>query len=97
MEYNVIISPYALNEIEEITDFYNSINLLVLIKFIDILDESIQSLSCNPHFYVKYKTYRSLPLKRFPFILIYDIDENCKEVKILSCFHTSRNPNKYPK
>lgn len=96
MEYNVIISPYALLEIEEITDFYNSINILVLIKFTDILNESIKSLSYNPHFYIKYKTYRSLPLKRFPFILIFDIYENCKEVKILSCFHTSQNPNKYP-
>ena len=97
MEYTVLISPYALIEIEEITDFYESINSLVVLNFIESLEETYKTIRFNPHFQIKYKTYRSIPLKKFPFLLIFDLDENNKEIIILSCFHTSRSTKKYPK
>lgn len=97
MEYKVVISSYALIEIEKITDFYESISALVVKKFVEELEHTFSAMAYNPHFQIKYKTYRSIPLKKFPFILIFDIEETNKEIKILSCFHTSRSTKKYPK
>lgn len=97
MEYNIVVSTLALEDIEKITDFYESINIQIVINFLDELEETYKTLQTNPHFQIKYKSYRSIPLKIFPFILIFEINEDLKEVRILSCFHTSRSTKKYPK
>ncbi|WP_445719869.1 type II toxin-antitoxin system RelE/ParE family toxin [Flavobacterium sp.] len=89
MEYKVIVSPLANNDIEKITDFYEAITIEIVVRFLEELEEAYKVLSINPHFQIKYKSYRSIPLKVFPFILIFEIDEYNKEIKILSCFHTS--------
>ena len=97
MECKVIVSPLAINDIEKITDFYEAITIEIVVRLLDELEEAYKVLSTNPHFQIKYKSYRTIPLKVFPFILIYEIDEYNKEIKILSCFHTSRSTKKYPK
>ena len=51
----------------------------------------------NPFFEIKIKNYRVLPLSKFPYIIIYKILEDTKIVDIVSIFHTSQNPKKYPK
>jgi hypothetical protein len=33
----------------------------------------------------------------FPYLLIYHIDEDLFEIEIKALFHTSKNPQKYPK
>ena len=96
MTYNLVISSFAASEINEIIEFYNSINKTVLKKFKNILKEIFSFLRQNPHIQIKYKSYRAMPLKGFPFIIIFDVDDENKIVKILSCFHTSQNPSKYP-
>jgi hypothetical protein len=77
--------------------FYESTSTLVVIKLINELEDTYKKVSFNPHFQIKYKSYKSIPLKKFLIILIFDFDENNKEIKILSCFHTSRSTKKYPK
>jgi mRNA-degrading endonuclease RelE of RelBE toxin-antitoxin system len=51
----------------------------------------------NPFFEIKIKNYSVLPLSKFPYIIIYKILEDTKIVDIVSIFHTSQNPKKYPK
>ncbi|MFY7742955.1 MAG: type II toxin-antitoxin system RelE/ParE family toxin [Flavobacterium sp.] len=97
MEYKIVVSTLALEDIEKITDFYESINIQIVINFLDELEETYKTIQTNPYFQVKYKSYRSIPLKIFPFILIFEMNEDLKEVRILSCFHTSRSTKKYPK
>ena len=97
MEYKVIVSPLAINDIEKITDFYEAITIEIVIRFLEELEEAYKVLSINPHFQIKNKSYRSIPLKVFPFILIFLFFVYNKEIKILSCFYTSRSTKKYPK
>jgi plasmid stabilization system protein ParE len=45
-----------------------------------------------------YKNFRELNLKKFPFTIVYVIDENLRLVTIVSVYHHKRNPeNKYIK
>lgn len=43
-----------------------------------------------------YNDFHRLPLKIFPFIIIYKIEKEKEIIKIFRVFHTSQNPEKYP-
>lgn len=96
MEFKIIVSPSAQFEIEEIADFYFNININVLIQFNERLKEAYNSLSINPYYQKRYKDFHGIPLKQFPFMVFYKIEKDNRIVKIISCFHTSKNPKKYP-
>ena len=97
MEFKIIISPRAQFEIETITDYYSEISRNVLIHFNERLTETYNYLKINPYFEKRYKNFRAVPIKKFPYLLFFTIDEDKKIIKILSCFHTSTSPKKYPK
>lgn len=96
MDFKILVSPRAQIEIEDITDFYFDASINVLIQFEERLKESYSNLIINPYFQKRYKDFHGIPLKQFPFILLYKIDEDKRIIKILSCFHTSRDSKKYP-
>jgi hypothetical protein len=39
---------------------------------------------------------RAIPIKGFPYLLFFIVDDINQEVQIRACFHTSKNPGKYP-
>lgn len=53
-------------------------------------------LEINPFFRIRYKDIRALKLKKFPHSLYFVIDGNNNTIRVLSCFHNKRNPNKRP-
>lgn len=97
MGYKIIVSPKAQAEIEDISEYYFLIGLSILSKFYTELENAYKYLETNPHFQTRYKNYRAIPIKKFPYLLFFMIDETNKTVKVLSCFNTSRSPKKYPK
>jgi len=97
MKFKVVIEPRAILDIQEAVDFYDSRQEGLGEYFYDILNNHIESLKANPFFQVKYKDYHSFPIKKFPFILLYYIDEEIETIFVLSVFNTSMNPIKYPK
>lgn len=96
MIYKIIISKRAQLEILDITDYYYHINLELVYKFYLKLEETYDYLKMYPYFQIRYKEFRVIMIKKFPYILVFEIDESNKSVYILSCFHTSKNPEKYP-
>ena len=97
MDFKVMVSKKAQDEIENASDYYAEINRTLAFKFFSELTETYDKLTLNPNYQIKHKNYRAIPLKIFPFLLFYIVDENNKTIKILSCFHTSQNSKKYPK
>ena len=65
-------------------------------KFDKEIIASYGSLEKNPFFKVWYNNVRALPLKKFPFILFYTLNEMNKTVEIRSVFNTYQDPKKYP-
>ena len=97
MDYKIIISKRAQLEILDITDYYyQHVNNEVVYKFYFKLEEAYNYLRMYPYFQKRYKEFRIINIKKFPFILVFEIDEENKNIYILSCFHTSQNPQKYP-
>lgn len=92
MNYDLIVLPAAWNEIEEAIEWYESRKTGLGIQFFEHLDLYFELLKKNiANFQVKRKpNIRELPLKTFPYIIIYEVFEN--KIVIYSIFNTNQNP-----
>lgn len=63
------------------------------------MQDAITAICSNPHRYRNtYKNLRELTLKKYPYNLIYHINEKKKMITIISLYHHKRNPeSKYDK
>lgn len=95
MAFKVRVLLQAQREIDEAIAYYSEISASIPAKFIEDIATAYDNLSTNPFYQKRYLNYRGLPLKRFPFILFFTLNEKQKLVKIVSCFHTSKNPVNY--
>jgi len=96
MDFSFRFLPNAEENIEDATDYYAGISMKVLRNFNKQLDLSINRILINPYFQKRYKDVRAFPLKKFPYIIFYEVDEEEKMIYILSVFCTHQNPEKYP-
>lgn len=97
MSYKIVIEPRAIADIQDAVDYCETKREDLGAYFYQIVDEYIESIAKNPFFQIRYKDYHGLPVKIFPYIILYYIDENEKTVYVLSVFNTSQNTTKYPK
>lgn len=98
MVYEVVINKKALNDIKGAAAYYDNVTDKLGLKFKNIIKEYIRTLKTNPHFKVKYKNVRVLPIKKFSYAIHFTVDESRNFVKIHGVIHTSRSPeiwNKY--
>lgn len=96
MDFNFKFLPFAEENIEEATEYYADISLNVLKNFNKQLDLSISRIISNPYFEKRFKDVKAFPLKKFPCIVFYEINEEEKMIYIHSVFCTHQNPEKYP-
>jgi plasmid stabilization system protein ParE len=97
MAYIIIIEPYAQQDIEQAYDYYlNNVNQHVAELFYQDLQETYSALNINPFYQIRTKNYRALPLKKFPFLIFFQVFEQEQKVKILALFNTHQNTDKYP-
>lgn len=97
MSFKIVFEPRSIFDIQDAVDYYDSRQIGLGEYFYETLEKHIEVINKSPYFQVKYKDYHGLPIKKFPFIIFYFIDEEMKFVYVLSIFNTSLNPNKYPK
>jgi plasmid stabilization system protein ParE len=96
MDYKLVITPLAQKDIEKAIEYYTEVSTNAPVNFLNAIENAYKTLEINPHFRILYKNYRALPLKKFPFILVFIIN-NENEVIVNACFHTSKSTKKYPK
>ena len=96
MVYKIIISPRAFKEIENAIDYYTLYSNSAPRNFISTLGDCYKTLERNPHFSIRYKHIRTLHIRRYPYSLYSVINEKHTIIRILSCFHNKRNPERMP-
>ena len=97
MPYNIIVTPIAINHIEKAMEYYMSnANRKVADNLLKQILDAFKILEVNPYFQIKVKSYRAFVLKKYPYILFFEIMEGTQTIKILALFHTSQNHEKYP-
>jgi hypothetical protein len=93
--FEIVIEPKAFNDIQNGIDYYDEKVAGLGTSFLNTLQNSISSLKENPFFQKRYSDVRCLPVKRFPYMIHFTVDEIHNVVNIRAVLHTSLNPDEY--
>jgi len=94
MSFSCLQLPKAQKEILEAWEWYEDKQSGLGDRFKQFLFRKIESISENPSYYPLKGKYHEALVDDFPFLIIYKIVGQTKEILIISVFHTSRHPNK---
>lgn len=99
MAYKYSFDPVAADEYEDAFKWYEEKSEAAADNLILAVANAITAICENPYrFRNTNENLRELTIKKYPYNLIYLIDENKKIIVIISLFHHKRNPkNKYNK
>lgn len=96
MKYDLIIKEEADEDVVNAFLWYEEQKEGLGDKFLLCLDEYYSVIIENPYIYeAKYNKLRQAIIKRFPYVIIYEVEENT--VVIYAVFHTSRHPKIWKK
>ena len=95
MTFNIVIEPVALLDIQQAIDYYDDQQIGLGKKFEAAVNKHLVALEKNPFFQIRYDDIRCLPVKKYPYMIHFTIDEANKMVNIRAVFDTSLNPNKW--
>ena len=97
MKFHIEILQTATDDLQDSYDWYEEQRAGLGEQFITEVDEYIKLISKNPYqFAVQFSgKYRFALLRRFPFRIVYDIEENENLVNVTAVFHTSRDPGRF--
>ncbi|MBD0288539.1 MAG: type II toxin-antitoxin system RelE/ParE family toxin [Flavisolibacter sp.] len=95
MIYTIAFQPRAIIEYEQAVAWYRERSKQASENFEAAVDERINLLRSQPDRYKKsYKQFHEVVLKKFPYSILYLINEKEKQVVISSIYHHRRNPEK---
>lgn len=98
MTYKVVITPVAQRNIEEAIVYYkNNASDKVATLFLQDFKLTINAIQKVKYFNFFFENFRGKPLKKFPFIVFYTLDESSKIIMIKAVFNTNQDTSKYPK
>ena len=95
MAFKIQIDQEASEDIQKAIEWYNQHRTGLGRRFHEIVKTSINGLSRHPFYAIRYRNVRCLPLKKFPYMIHYTVDETHKIVVIQAVFHTSRDPERW--
>ena len=92
MNRTLVVTPEAEAEIDQAADWYLQQSRRAAEGFRDAVDEALDTIRINPEQYqIVYRETRRVLLSGYPYALFYVVTET--RVSVVSCFHTSRNPD----
>jgi len=92
--FKVSLSFLALKELEDAHDWYESKEVNLGLRFLDEFEETLTVIKHMPHFAVRYDKVRCIPVKKFPYLIHYQLFPRKKLILVVAVFHTSRKPKK---
>lgn len=95
-KFKLVISPSVYRDIRDAVKWYNSQQKDLGAKFYAQLTTELQLLKKNPHFQIRYFSVRCLPVRNFPFLIHFKVNDTEHIIYIEAILHTSRNPESWP-
>ncbi len=91
--WKIKIEPDAFDDIMQAADWYNREQANLGNRFKKTVINQINSLVKNPRIYaIRYKEIRCLPIRKFPYMAHYYVNNENYSIEILAVISTSRNP-----
>jgi addiction module RelE/StbE family toxin len=95
MQLGLLIKEEALEDIQKAFDYYNEKSPKLGNRFLDTLDYYFERISKFPeHYQIRRKPYREAFIKDFPFLIIYEIEDQL--IIVYAVFNTHKNPLQKP-
>jgi ParE toxin of type II toxin-antitoxin system, parDE len=97
MVYKVVVENQAELDIDQAIEYYKALidYPTVVINLLLEIDDAYRALAINPFFQVRHKHYRALPLKKYPYLMFFEVFEDERIVKIISLFQTDQDHQKW--
>jgi toxin ParE1/3/4 len=95
MDYTIFLDESASQDIQDAIDYYEEQQSGLGERFENALNKEILVLEKNPFFQLRYDNVHCLPLKKYPYMVHFTIDEEGFRVIIRAVFHTSRDPKNW--
>lgn len=96
-EFKVKINAAAKIDIQNGIKWYNSKLPGLGISFHQEVKKTIDSIRLTKFFQVRYGEVRCVPVRRFPFMIHFTVDEAKKRIVVRSVFHNGMDPNQWKK
>lgn len=93
-KFTVTISPTAYKDIDDAITYYASHSKKASRLFYENTFKTIDVIQKNPYYEIRFDNYRVLKIHKFPFLVIFKVNEKKKEILVVTIFNTHRNPNK---
>lgn len=97
MTYTLVIDSRAIQDVQEAIDYYDNQQVGLGKRFEAVLNKSLLLLEKNPLFRIRYDDVRCLPMKKYPYMVHFTVDESQQVVTVLALFHTSRDSKNWKK
>ena len=93
ISFEIVIRREAQVDVDEIFVWYEEQKQSLGLEFIEALENTLDRIVRNPyHALLIEKDARSATLKRFPYEIIYRVDDAKMQVRIIAVIHQHRNP-----
>lgn len=93
MSYNVIFTEEADFDVFDARQWYESRREGLGDELLNELEEYIKVLEQDPQIYqVRKRNWRYCPLKRFPYVIVFEIEK--QDVVVYAMFNTYQHPNR---
>ena len=91
MIYQIIVPESVYEELNEAALYYESKQKDLGVKFVLNCEITMVQLKKTPEIYQrKHKQFRTIPMNAFPYLLVYEIQDN--KLIIYRLIHGKRNP-----
>jgi hypothetical protein len=96
MAYKIIINPSARLDIIEAIEWYNEHQSNLGFRFYISAQTTLNNILKNPSvFAVRYKTIRTAIIKKFPYMVHYNVDQQTETISVLAVLCMYRNPESW--
>ena len=97
MAYKYKLHPEAQEKYESSVSWYLKRSLKAASNFVKVVDKGFVKICNDPkRFRNEYKHYYEFTIHRYPFTIVYTIEESRQLIMIVAIYHQKREPaNKY--
>jgi hypothetical protein len=93
MPYTILVTPTATEDIAVAIEYYNALSVDLGYRFADLVADYFERIAELPTASaIRYKNVRCKPMKRFPYLITFTIDEATHSINILRVFNTYQEP-----
>ena len=93
--YSISFKHTAAQEYKDAIDWYSERSKPAAQKFTQAIEDKLDSVCKDPKKYKNlYKNYHEVSTRKYPYTIVYFLDEIPKSVVVVAIYHQKRHPKK---